>query len=227
MFICLNVKMLNMNITWYGQSCFKLQSKDVVLITDPFDKKIGLKPPFGAGDIVTISHNHCGHNNFEVVKNNPFVIDGAGEYEIKKITVRGINSFHDSLEGKERGNNIIYIIEMEDLKICHLGDFGQKNFTNGQLEKIGQIDILFVPIGGISTIDWKLASTIINQIEPRITIPMHYKISGLTGDLAKIDTAENFCKEYGISAKDAVEKLNIKKKDLPQDETKVVLMKIV
>ncbi len=218
--------MNSMNITWYGHSCFKLQSKDTVLITDPFDKKIGLKPPFGGADIVTISHDHCGHNNFEVVKNNPFVIAGAGEYEIKKVSIRGVDSFHDNSEGKERGSNIIYVIEIEDLKICHLGDFGQNAFTNGQLEKIGQVDVLFVPIGGISTIDWKSADTIISQIEPRIAIPMHYKIPGLAGSLAKIDTIDNFCKEHGVSIKDAVEKFSVKKKDLPQEETSVVILKV-
>ena len=78
-----------MNIIWYGQSCFKIQSKDIVLITDPFDKKIGLRPPFGSADIVTISHDHYDHNNFQVIKNDPFVIDSAGEYEIKKVTIKG------------------------------------------------------------------------------------------------------------------------------------------
>ncbi len=111
-----------MNITWYGQSCFKIQSKDTVLITDPFDKKIGLRPPFGAADIVTISHNHSDHNNFQVIKNDPFIIDGAGEYEIKKVRIKGINSYHDNQEGKELGQNTIYVIEMEGIKICHLGD---------------------------------------------------------------------------------------------------------
>ncbi len=217
--------MLNMNITWYGQSCFKLQSKDIVLITDPFDKKIGLKPPYGAANIVTVSHDHYDHNNFKIIKGDPFVVDSAGEYEIRKITIRGIDSFHDNSKGKERGDNIIYVIEMEDIRICHLGDFGQEGFLNSQLEKIGQIDVLFIPIGGIFTIDWKLASVIISQTEPRIVIPMHYKLTGMSGDLSKIDNADNFCKEHGISAEDAVEKFNIKKKDLPQNEAKVVLMK--
>jgi L-ascorbate metabolism protein UlaG (beta-lactamase superfamily) len=216
-----------MNITWYGHSCFKLQSKDIVLITDPFDKKIGLRPPHGAADIVTVSHDHYGHNNFKIIKGDPFVINSVGEYEIKKITIRGIDSYYDSKEGKERGFNVIYVIEMENMKICHLGDFGQEGFLNSQLEKIGQIDILFIPIGGIFTIDWKLANTIISQIEPRIVIPMHYKLPGMTGDLSKIDTADNFCKEHGVSVKDAIEKFSIKKKDLPQDEAKVVLMKII
>lgn len=215
-----------MNISWYGQSCFKIQSKDLVLVTDPFDKKIGLRPPFGAANIVTISHDHIDHNNFEVLKEDPFIVDSAGEFEIKKIFIKGIESFHDNQEGKERGSNVIYKIEMEEIKICHLGDFGQESFADGQLEKIGQIDILFIPIGGVTTIDWKTANSIINQIEPRIVIPMHYKIKGLAGDLAKLDTAEKFCKEHGISEKDIVDKFSIKKKDLPQDETKVIVMKL-
>lgn len=216
-----------MNITWYGQSCFKIQSKDTVLITDPFDKKIGLKPPFGAADIVTISHDHSDHNNFQVIKNDPFVIDSTGEYEIKKVRIKGINSYHDNQEGKERGQNVIYKIEMEGMKICHLGDLGQSNLINGQLEKIGQVDILFIPVGGVFTIDWKSANTIISQIEPRIIVPMHYKVSGVKGELLKLDSIDNFCKERGVSSKDAVNKFSIKKKDLPQEGSETVIMKVV
>ena len=215
-----------MNIIWYGQSCFKIQSKDIVLITDPFDKKIGLRPPFGSADIVTISHDHYDHNNFQVIKNNPFVIDSAGEYEIKKVTIKGIDSCHDNQEGKERGQNVIYKIEMEGINICHLGDFGQDTLINGQLEKIGQVDILFIPVGGVSTIDWKSASAIISQIEPRIIIPMHYKISGVKGELLKLDTVNKFCEERGVSSKEAVNKFSIKKKDLPQEGSETVIMKI-
>lgn len=215
-----------MNIAWYGQSCFKIQSKDITLITDPFDKKIGLRPPYGSANIVTVSHNHSDHNNFQVVKDSPFVVDGAGEYEIKKITIRGINSYHDNQEGRERGLNTIYVMEMEDIKICHLGDLGQNSLVNGQLEKIGQVDILFVPIGGVSTIDWKSAGTVISQIEPRIIIPMHYKISGAKEKVLKLDSADNFCKEYGISPKDAVNKFSIKKKDLPQEGSETIIMKV-
>ena len=215
-----------MNIIWYGQSCFKIQSKDIVLITDPFDKKIGLRPPFGSADIVTISHDHYDHNNFQVIKNDPFVIDSAGEYEIKKVTIKGIDSCHDNQEGKERGQNVIYKIEMEGINICHLGDFGQNTLVNGQLEKIGQVDILFIPVGGVFTIDWKLANAIISQIEPRIIIPMHYKISGVKGELLKLDTVNKFCEERGVSSKEAVNKFSIKKKDLPQEGSETVIMKV-
>lgn len=215
-----------MNISWYGQSCFKIQSKDITLVTDPFDKKIGLRPFFGAANIATISHNHIDHNNHEALKGDYFVVDSAGEYEVNKIVIRGIESFHDNVKGKERGKNIIYVMEMEEMRLCHLGDFGQEEFENGQLERIGQVDILFIPIGGIGTIDWKIAGEIISEIEPRIVIPMHYKIKGLTGEFSKLDNAERFCKEQGVSLNEAVDKFNIKKKELPQDETKVILMKL-
>ncbi len=214
-----------MNITWYGQSCFKLQSKDTILITDPFDKKIGLKPPFGAADIVTISHDHYDHNNFQTIKGEPFLVNNAGEYEIKKITVKGIDSYHDNKKGQERGSNTIFVIEIENINICHLGDLGQKNLEDGQLEKLGHIDILFIPVGGVFTIDWKDANNIISQIEPRIIIPMHYKIPGVTGDLLKLDNVDSFAKEHGVLLKDAVEKLSIKKKDLPQDKAQITIMK--
>ena len=215
-----------MNITWYGQSCFKIQNKDITLITDPFDKSVGLRPPCGSADIVTISHDHFDHNNYGALKNDPFVIDSAGEFEIKKVVIKGIDSYHDNKEGKERGCNIIYTIEIDDVKICHLGDLGQSVLINGQLEKIGQVDILFIPVGGVFTIDWKIASAIISQIEPRVIIPMHYKIPGLKGDLLKLDGVDKFCKDRGVSPKDAVDKFSVKKKDLPQDESKIIVMKI-
>lgn len=215
-----------MNIIWYGQSCFRIQSKDITLITDPFDKKIGLKPPYGAANIVTISHDHYDHNNYGVIKGNPFIVDGVGEYEINKVIIKGIKSYHDNKEGKERGANTIYAIEMEGIAMCHLGDLGQESLTDSQLEKIGQVDILFAPIGGIFTIDQKSADVIISQIEPRIIIPMHYKIAGLKGNLLKLDSIDKFSKEHNVSASDKVSKFSIKKKDLPQEESKVVLMDV-
>ncbi len=95
------------------------------------------------------------------------------------------------------------------------------------MEKIGQVDILFIPVGGVFTIDWKSASAIISQIEPRIIIPMHYKVPGVKGELLKLDPVDNFCKERGVSSKDAVNKFSIKKKDLPQEGSETVIMKVV
>lgn len=211
-----------MIITWYGHSCFKLESGGIVVVTDPFPKKIGLKPFQGKADIVTVSHNHWDHNNTSVIRDKPFIIAGPGEYEIKKIIIRGIPSFHDKVKGKARGPNTIYLIQIGQIRLCHLGDLGHNLFDN-QTEIIGQVDILMIPVGGIFTINSQEAPKIINQIEPRIVIPMHYQLPKLKVG-AKLAPVEKFLKEMGVSPK-PVEKLVVKKKDLVQGETEVVLMK--
>lgn len=215
-----------MYITWLGHSCFKLQDKigseGVTLITDPFDKSIGLKPPHNEAQIVTISHSHYDHNNSDSIRGNPFIIDEAGEYEVKGVFIEGIDSSHGLKEGKEAVKNIIYRIEMEEISITHLGDLGQAVLDNKQLEKIEGTDILLIPVGGIYTIDAAKAVEIVSQIEPRIVIPMHYKIPGLN---IKLDGVERFIKELGIKPTEE-EKLKISKKDLPQEDMELVVMKM-
>lgn len=212
-----------MVITWYGQSCFKIQSGETVVFTDPFDKEIGLTPPRGQANIVTISHEHHDHNNSEALSGEPLVVKGPGEYESLGVEIKGVFSFHDDKEGKERGVSTIYIIEIEGIKICHLGDLGQSKLTAEQIEEIDGVDILMIPVGGTLTIDGEVAVDIINQIEPRLVIPMHYKIPGLN---YKIDGVEAFLKEMGIAKKETVDKLTLKKKDLPEEEMQVVVMRI-
>lgn len=212
-----------MTITWLGHSCFKIQDKEVTIVTDPFDASIGLKVPRSEADIVTISHDHHDHNNLEAIKGSPFVIKGSGEYEVKNVFVYGIPSFHDKSEGKERGANTIYLINAENIKVAHLGDLGQTSLNDEQLERLDGVDILLVPIGGVYTIGAKEAVDIINQIEPRIVIPMHYKVPGLKINL---DGLDKFCKEIGICKKEAIDKLKITKKDLPTEEMEVIAMKL-
>ena len=212
-----------MVITWYGQSCFKIQSGETVVFVDPFDKEIGLTPPRGQAHIVAITHGHHDHNNFESLTGGPLIVEGPGEYETKGVNIKGILSYHDNEEGKKLGTNTIYVIEIEGIKICHLGDLGQKKLTAEQLEEIDEVDILMVPVGGTYTIDGEMAAEIINQIEPRLVIPMHYKIPGLT---VKIESVDAFLKEMGAGKKETVDKLTLRKKDLPQEETEVVVMKI-
>jgi L-ascorbate metabolism protein UlaG (beta-lactamase superfamily) len=209
-----------MNISWYGHSCFKLQGKDVTLVTDPFNKEIGLKPPSGGADIVTISHEHFDHNNREAIKGEPFIIGGPGEYEIKKVVMRGIESSHDG----GHGNNTIFTILMDEIKLCHLGDLGQKNLETEQLKAIGEVDVLFVPVGGTFTINSKEADNIIGQIEPRIIIPMHYRLPGEKGEMLKLDDLKAFCQDHNIKSGETVSKLALKKKDLPEEEPQYVVM---
>jgi L-ascorbate metabolism protein UlaG (beta-lactamase superfamily) len=213
-----------MIITWLGQSAFKLQDKissdGITVVTDPYGKETGLKMPGFEADIVTISHNHADHNNVEALRGNPFVIDCAGEYDTKGILIEGIDSYHDEEEGKLRGGNIIYRIEIDDISIVHLGDLGHV-LTNEQLEKLVGTDILMVPVGGKFTLDAKKAVEVISQIEPRIVIPMHYKVDGLAYE--DFDSIEKFIKEIGIEPS-REEKLKISKKDLPSEEMELVIL---
>jgi len=213
-----------MIINWFGASCFKLQGDQVTLVTDPFDSATGLKLPRLAADIVTVSHDHHDHNNIAAVKGsgdkNPFVIDQPGEYEIKNTFVYGISTFHDNQQGKERGKNIVYRIEIDGLTIVHLGDLGHL-LENGQTERLAGVDILLIPVGGNDTINAKQAAEIISQLEPRIVIPMHYDLPGLQ---SKLDSVTTFCKELGVSATDTVDKFKITKKDLPQDNLQVIIL---
>ncbi|OGF64276.1 hypothetical protein A2661_00850 [Candidatus Giovannonibacteria bacterium RIFCSPHIGHO2_01_FULL_45_24] len=214
-----------MVITYYGLSCFKIQSGDTVLAVDPFSKESGLTPPRFGADVVLISHGHDNHNNVDTLTAKGadiFKITGPGEYEFKGIVVRGIESFHDSKNGKQKGKNTIYIIEWEGMKLAHLGDYGEEALRSEVQEALGTPDIMFLPVGGGDTIDGEAAAKLVNEIEPRVIIPMHYKISGLK---AKPDGIEVFMKEMGEKA-EPEEKFTIKKSGLPAaEESKIVILK--
>ena len=220
------VKYSYMRIAWYGQACFRLIGKTnngnkITIITDPFSKEIGLTPPRGGADIITVSHDHYDHNNVKAPGGEPFVIEGPGEYDVKGIFIKGIYSFHDNSQGKERGVNTVYVLKIEDMKICHLGDIGQKELSNEQVDQIGDIDILMIPVGGIYTINGNEAVQIINQLEPSIVIPMHYKIPKLK---IKLNNVDKFLEEIGTK-KETMEEFLIQKKDLTEEEMRVIVMK--
>ncbi len=213
-------------INFAGQSCFQISvsnsrdhSADIVI--DPFDEKTGFKLPNFSADIVLVTHDHHDHNNVKAVKGNPFVAEGPGEYEIKEVFIKGISSFHDDKNGKEKGKNTIYTIEAEEMRFCHLGDLGQKELTDEQVDKIGQIDILMIPVGGKYTVDSQTAQKIISQIEPRIVIPMHYCLGKTNPDL---DDVAKFLKTMGKPSITPQDKLVIKSKDLPKDGMEIVVL---
>jgi len=206
-------------ITWAGQSCFQISvsngkdnSTDIVI--DPFDDSLGLKVPNFSADIALVTHEHYDHNNIKALKGDPFVINGPGEYEVKGVFIQGIPSFHDDEEGKKRGQNTIYVFEAEGVRFCHLGDFGQKQLTDEQLEEIDSVDILMIPVGGTYTIDSSGASKIISQIEPKIAIPMHYQLPKLK---IKLDGVDKFLKTMGKPSVTPIDKLSVKFKDLPKE----------
>ncbi len=213
-----------MIITWIGHSCFKIQDKigpdGTTLITDPFDKKIGLKPPAFEADIVTVSHDHYDHNNKKTIKGKPFIVEMAGEYDYHGVAIQGVESFHDAKNGGERGINIIYRIVMDNISVAHLGDLGH-TLNDKQLEVLSGIDILLIPVGGKYTIGAQKAVEVVSQIEPRIVIPMHYKTPNLKLDIDKVD---KFIKEMGVEPI-SEDKLKISKKDLPQEDMELVILK--
>jgi L-ascorbate metabolism protein UlaG (beta-lactamase superfamily) len=209
-----------MIISWLGHSAFKIQDKDVTLVIDPYDK-IGLKMPKIQADILLITHEHEDHNNIEAIKGEPFLIKGPGEYEVKNIFIYGITLDHDNKNGAERGKLTAYLMEIEGIKVAHLSDIGQDSLTDEQMELFEGVDILLIPVGGEYTINGAGAVKIISQIQPRIVIPMHYKIPGVN---LKLETVDKFLKEFGVAAPEKLDKLKISKKDLPQEETKVIIL---
>lgn len=218
-----------MNIQYYGHSCFKITTKpagrgqeDINVFIDPFDKTIGLRPPQGQADIALVTHDHPDHNNVGILKGNPAIIDIPGEYSVKGINIVGIGTYHDDKNGQERGLNTIYLLDTEDIKICHLGDLGT-DLTEKQMEDLDGVDILMVPIGGKSTIDAKKAIEVVRKLEPKIVIPMHYKMNGTTADIAD---EKGFCGEIGNCSPNRTSKLNIKKKDLEEKHMEVMVMAI-
>lgn len=215
-----------MYITYHGHTCFKIQSaRKVTVITDIFDKSIGLRPLAPKAEILTFSCDHYDSKNIlkGQKENLPFVINSPGEYEISEIMIDGIPAKHsDDLVGKF-SDTIIYKFLIDDVFVCHLGDMGQKELDEKQIDAIGDVDILLVPVGGTYLADYKSAARIVNQIEPRIVIPMGYNINGLK---LKLDDVDLFLKEIGISPKEKTDKLKMFKKDLPQGDTEIVILSV-
>lgn len=217
-----------MDIYWYGQACFKIKSKNAAVIIDPFDPDFtGLKLPKDlASDIVLVSHDHGDHNNFKAVATSsekaPMVFKEPGEYEVAGVAITGIKAFHDDTQGSERGVNTIFHLLFDSLNIVHLGDLGQFKLTEEQVAQIGETDILLIPVGSLYTINAKAASEIVAQLEPKVIVPMHYKIDGLKFELEGV---EGFLKEMGAEGVTPVPKLTIAKDKLPEEPLVVVLSK--
>lgn len=208
-----------MEITWYGQSCFRLRDRLATVITDPYDKGIGYTLPRARADIVTVSHDHPDHNYVQGVKGEPKIIVGPGEYEVRGVFITGIPTFHDRKKGASRGRNTVFLFDFEGLTVCHLGDLGHVP-TQSQVEALSDIDVLLVPVGAVSTINAAQAAEVISLLEPRLVIPMHYKTKVLN---VKLDHVSKFLKEMGLSNLATQESLKVTKSSLPE-ETQVLLL---
>ncbi|OGE03628.1 hypothetical protein A3B51_01325 [Candidatus Curtissbacteria bacterium RIFCSPLOWO2_01_FULL_41_18] len=216
------------DIWWYGQACFKVKGKSASVVFDPYDSGFtGLKSLKVDSNIVCVTHAHQDHNNAAVVKGTeeglaPFVISGPGEYEISGINIVGVSGFHDDQQGSERGNNTIYLASVDDINVVHLGDLGQKKLTQEQVEELSGCDVLMIPVGGVYTIEARDAPNIIAQLEPKIIIPMHYRLDGLKFGLAPLS---EFLKVMGKENIEKQAKLSISRERLP-DEVEVAVLEV-
>ncbi|MFQ5858711.1 MAG: MBL fold metallo-hydrolase [Anaerolineae bacterium] len=211
-----------MDITYYGHSCFRIRSREGSIVTDPFQPSIGYAPPHIAADICLISHDHPGHNNAGVLRGDPYVVAGPGEYEVSGIFVFGWLSYHDRKEGTERGRNTIYTFGVDGIRVAHLGDLGHVP-DQPTIEVMGDVDVLLIPVGGRVTLTAAMASDVINLIEPRLVIPMHYRTPAYAGE-TNLDPVSKFLKEMGIHNGTLGDTLRVSQSSLP-DETQVLVLK--
>jgi L-ascorbate metabolism protein UlaG (beta-lactamase superfamily) len=207
-----------LDVTWLGHGCFRLRGRGAAVVTDPFPPAIGLKLSRLDADLVTVSHEHENHNYTQVVR-DAYEIRGPGEYEVAGVSVIGVPSYHDSEKGAQHGRNTIYLIEIDDVRICHLGDLGTA-LDDAEAEAISAPDVLLVPVGGRTVINAAQAAQVVRQLEPRFVVPMHYAIPGLKLEL---DTLDRFLKEMAVTAAEAQPKLSVQASS-GEYETKVIVL---
>ena len=208
-----------MDLTWLGHACFRIRGREGIVLTDPPDPKSGHAIPKTEAHLVTMSHDHPGHASLRSVGGEPVVLTGPGEYEVQEILVTGIPSFHDEKKGAERGRNTVFAIRLDDLVVCHLGDLGHA-LSATDLEKLGQVDVCLVPIGGADTnLSAAMAADVVHQLEPKVVVPMGYD-----PEAEKKDTPfERLLHELGVKELTPVPKLSVTRSSLPAELQVVAL----
>lgn len=208
-----------MNIRWLGHSCFIFTNQEGVrVLTDPFDNSVGYPTPSVETDIVTVSHHHFDHDAIQVLPGKPQVVDGQGRHTVSGLTIEGTATFHDSEQGVKRGKNTVFSFTLDGLHIVHLGDLGHP-LTPEHLADIGPVDIACVPVGGFYTIDAGQAYEIVQQLNPKVILPMHYKPNEAVS--LPIAGVNDFLKYFTQVKK--VKTLEITPASLPQTQEVIVL----
>lgn len=203
-----------MRIHWFGQSAFQLTTEQgTVILIDPYGKLLGYRMPRVKADIVAITHDHKDHNQIHIAEGNYELVNIPGHFHVNGIEIHGITTFHDNVEGAKKGLNTVFVFTVDGLRICHAGDLGHI-LTQEQLELIGKVDVLMIPVGGRMTLDGAGAAAVMKQLQPAVTIPMHYrtKALGVAGWLYFAGVA-SFLKVAGLPIK-AVEDLIITQETL-------------
>jgi L-ascorbate metabolism protein UlaG (beta-lactamase superfamily) len=218
------------DVQYLGHACFRLRGREGIVLCDPFSRSIGIDLGRPSAHIVTVSHDHPDHNNsaqIRPIREKLFVLDAPGEYEVTGVLITGVRTYHDKAKGAELGTNTVFVIRLDDVVFCHLGDLGHE-LSQHQLEAIGNVDVLFVPVGGGETIGAAEAINVISQIEPRIVVPMHFATSQLSFD-QPLAPLERFTHELGLKEITPEDKLSLNATGLPaeREETRVVVLRPV
>tara|TARA_B110000263_G_C15107627_1_gene418234 strand:+ start:57 stop:701 length:645 start_codon:yes stop_codon:yes gene_type:complete len=211
-----------MEIAWHGHSCFRLTERNAAsIVTDPFDKSIGLPASRLKADVVTISHDAPGHSNYDAIKGARTII-GPGEYEIGGAFITGVNASSTKSEtDSETFLNTAYVITYESASVCHLGDISTIP-SQTQIEALGTVDVLLLPVGGGKSLNAAQAAEIISLIEPSIVVPMHYRVGNIN---VKLDPLSRFLKEMGLGKIDSETNLKVVKSNLPE-ETQIKVLEL-
>jgi len=208
-----------MEISWLGHSCFRIRGSHATIITDPYPPSLGYSLGKPTARIVTVSHQHPGHSYVQGIGGGPRLVTSPGEYEISGVLIIGIATFHDGEKGRKRGKNTVYLIQVDEIAVCHLGDLGHA-LTAEQVEELDDVDVLLLPVGGVSTIDATMAAEVVRQLEPKVVVPMHYKTEALSWELEPV---ERFLKEIGGEQVVSQPKLSFTRSSLPAS-TQVFLL---
>ncbi|KPL01011.1 MAG: hypothetical protein AMJ91_02125 [candidate division Zixibacteria bacterium SM23_73_3] len=209
-------------IKWLGHSSFLISLGDALkIVADPFDSSVGYPMPDETADICMVSHDHFDHNCVSAIKGNPEVVKGTGEKEAKGIKFKGVASFHDEKGGSERGENTIFVWEWGGIRFAHVGDLGI-DLSDFQVKEIGAVDVLFVPTGGFYTIDAASATKIVASLNPKVVIPMHYKMPFM-GENFPIAPVDEFLKGKDNVVKVDGNSVRFTKDRLPENTTIYVL----
>ncbi|HEU0022049.1 MAG TPA: MBL fold metallo-hydrolase [Dehalococcoidia bacterium] len=207
-----------MEITWLGHACFRLRSDETVVITDPFPATLGLRLGNQTATIVTLSNSHPNHSNWQELGGEPKLFKAPGEYEFKGVSVRGVMTPISQGTPRER-RNVAYSIEMENVSVCHLGDIDVP-LTPSQIDELSPVDVLLIPTGGGCTLDLERAAQMLQDFDPKIVIPMHYRIPGISLQLAEVDT---FLQLLGGSEVQSQPRLSVTAANLPANMRVTVL----
>lgn len=179
-------------LTWFGHAMFAIDTSIGRIVTDPFDEEVGYKLPKPWADVLTLSHHHHDHGFVEGVTGNPRIFDKPGVFDVEDIRIEGISSFHDSRQGGLRGSNVMFRYDFGRLRFAHVGDLGHP-LGERQLERLTELDVLLVPVGGTYTIDGQQAADLVQLLKPKVAVPMHYKTPNTSINIA---TAEGFTERF-------------------------------